>query len=77
MSKVALYMPLLTIESGRRVLMASSDRVQICCLRTCLNKDHLLRGYTVNKKRLLEQNTRLKELQKTVEVMGRVALDGV
>jgi prophage maintenance system killer protein/prophage antirepressor-like protein len=38
-------------------------------------KDHLLRGYTVNEKRLLEQNTRLKELQKTVELMGRL-IDG-
>ena len=35
-------------------------------------KDHLLRGYTVNEKRLLEQNTRLQELQKTVELMGRL-----
>lgn len=38
-------------------------------------KDHLLRGYTVNEKRLLEQNTRLQELQKTVELMGRL-IDG-
>lgn len=35
-------------------------------------KDHLLRGYTVNEKRLLEQNSRLQELQKTVELMGRL-----
>jgi len=35
-------------------------------------KDHLLRGYTVNEKRLLEQNARLQELQKTVELMGRL-----
>jgi prophage maintenance system killer protein len=35
-------------------------------------KDHLIRGYTVNEKRLLEQNTRLQELQKTVELMGRL-----
>lgn len=38
MSKVALYMPLLTIESGRRVLMAFSDRVQGCYLQACLNE---------------------------------------
>jgi len=35
-------------------------------------KDHLLRGYTVNEKRLLAQNNRLQELQKTVELMGRL-----
>ena len=29
-------------------------------------------SYTVNEKRLLEQTTRLKELQKTVELMGRL-----
>ncbi len=35
-------------------------------------KDHLLRGYTVNEKRLREQNNRLLELQKTVKLMGRL-----
>jgi prophage maintenance system killer protein len=35
-------------------------------------KDHLLQGYTINEKRLREENVRLKELKKTVDIMGRV-----
>ena len=35
-------------------------------------KDHLIKGYSINEKRLLEQNIRLAELQKTVDLMGRV-----
>ena len=35
-------------------------------------RDHLLKGYTVNERRLREQVTRLKELQATVDLLGRV-----
>ena len=35
-------------------------------------RDHILKGYTVNEKRLQEQVTRLKELQATVDLLGRV-----
>ena len=34
-------------------------------------KDHLIKGYSINEKRLQEQNIRLAELQKTVDLMGR------
>ena len=35
-------------------------------------KDYVIRGYAVNEKRLREQNARLIELERTVELMGRV-----
>ncbi|MFA4916460.1 MAG: RhuM family protein [Syntrophales bacterium] len=35
-------------------------------------KDHILKGYSINEKRLQEQNARLLELQKTVSLMQRV-----
>jgi len=36
-------------------------------------KDHLIKGYSVNERRLREQNAHLAELQQTVNLMGRVA----
>lgn len=39
---------------------------------TQILKDHLIKGYTVNERRLREQNARLLELQKTVDLMGRI-----
>lgn len=36
-------------------------------------KEHLIKGYSVNEKRLREQNARLIELQKTLNLLGRVA----
>jgi prophage maintenance system killer protein len=35
-------------------------------------KDHILKGYTVNEKRLREQNGRLRELQRTIDLLGRI-----
>jgi len=35
-------------------------------------KDHLIKGYSINEKRLKEQNTRFAELQETVKFMGRL-----
>jgi len=39
---------------------------------TQILRDHILKGYTVNERRLREQVTRLKELQATVDLLGRV-----
>ena len=35
-------------------------------------KDHILKGYSINEKRLKEQNERLRELQQTVSLLGRI-----
>jgi hypothetical protein len=35
-------------------------------------KDHIVKGYTVNEKRLRDENARLKELQETVDLLGRI-----
>jgi hypothetical protein len=35
-------------------------------------KDHIVKGYTVNEKRLRDENTRLKELQEAVDLLGRI-----
>jgi prophage maintenance system killer protein len=70
---VVLYSLDVIISVGYRV--KSKQGTQFRIWATQVLKDHLLRGYTVNEKRLLEQNTRLKELQKTVELMGRL-IDG-
>jgi prophage maintenance system killer protein len=35
-------------------------------------KDHILKGYSINEKRLKEQNERLLELQQTVSLLGRI-----
>ena len=35
-------------------------------------KDHIIKGYSVNEKRLKEQNQRLLELQRTVDLLGRI-----
>ena len=35
-------------------------------------KDHILKGYSINEKRLREENTRLKELKETVDILERI-----
>ena len=35
-------------------------------------KDHIVKGYTVNEKRLRDENARLKELQEIVDLLGRI-----
>jgi prophage maintenance system killer protein len=35
-------------------------------------KDHIVKGYTVNEKRIRDENARLKELQETVDLLGRI-----
>lgn len=36
-------------------------------------KDHIIEGYSINEKRLREQNQRLLELQRAVDILGRIA----
>lgn len=35
-------------------------------------KDHILKGYSINEKRLQEENKKLRELQQTVDLLGRI-----
>jgi prophage maintenance system killer protein len=35
-------------------------------------KDHIIKGYTVNEKLLRDENARLKKLQETVDLLGRI-----
>ncbi len=35
-------------------------------------KDHILKGYSINEKRLREENARLKELKAAVDILGRI-----
>jgi prophage maintenance system killer protein len=58
------------ISVGYRVKSQRGTQFRIWA--TQVLKDHLIKGYSVNEKRLREQNSRLAELQKTVDLMGRV-----
>ena len=58
------------ISVGYRVKSQRGTQFRIWA--TQVLKDHLLKGYTINEKRLKEQNERLAELQDTVNLMGRV-----
>jgi prophage maintenance system killer protein len=58
------------ISVGYRV---NSKRVTLFRIwATRVLKDHLIKGYSINQKRLQEQNARLAELQDTVNLLGRV-----
>jgi prophage maintenance system killer protein len=58
------------ISVGYRVKSQRGTQFRIWA--TQILKDHLIKGYSINEKRLLEQNIRLAELQQTVDLMGRV-----
>lgn len=58
------------ISLGYRVNSKRGTQFRIWA--TQVLKDHILKGYSINEKRLREQNTRLIELKKTIELMGRV-----
>lgn len=58
------------ISVGYRV--KSKQGTQFRIWATQILRDHLLKGYTVNEQRLRDQVTRLKELQATVDLLGRV-----
>lgn len=67
---VAFYNLDVIISLGYRVNSKRGTQFRIWA--TQVLKDHLLKGYSINEKRLQEQNTRLIELQKTVGLMQRV-----
>jgi len=67
---VVLYNLDVIISVGYRVNSKRGTQFRIWA--TQVLKEHILRGYTINEKRLLEQNARLRELQKTVDLMGRL-----
>ena len=54
------------ISVGYRVKSQRGTQFRIWA--TQVLKNHILKGYTLNEKRLREQNTRLIELQKTIEL---------
>jgi prophage maintenance system killer protein len=58
------------ISVGYRVKSQRGTQFRIWA--TQILKDHILKGYSINEKRLREQNARLLELQKTVSLMQRV-----
>jgi prophage maintenance system killer protein len=58
------------ISVGYRVKSQRGTQFRIWA--TQVLKDHILKGYSINEKRLKEQNARLIELQKTVILMQRV-----
>ena len=58
------------ISVGYRIKSQRGTQFRIWA--TQVLKDRILKGYTLNEKRLKEQNTRLAELQETVNLMGRV-----
>jgi prophage maintenance system killer protein len=58
------------ISVGYRVNSLRGTQFRIWA--TGVLKDHLIKPYSVNEKRLREQNARLIELQETVNLMGRI-----
>ncbi|MDO8721726.1 MAG: virulence protein RhuM/Fic/DOC family protein [Syntrophales bacterium] len=58
------------ISVGYRVKSQRGTQFRIWA--TQVLKDHILKGYSINEKRLQEQNARLLELQKTVGLLQRV-----
>ena len=72
--EVAFYNLDVIISVGYRVKSKRGTQFRIWA--TQVLKDHLIKGYSINEKRLREQNARLAELQKTVDLMGRVIKGG-
>jgi prophage maintenance system killer protein len=58
------------ISVGFRVKCQRGTQFRIWATR--ILKDHLLKGYTINEKRLKEQNDKFLELQSTINLLGRV-----
>ncbi len=58
------------ISVGYRV--NSKQGTQFRIWATQVLKDHIIKGYSINERRLKEQNERLIELQKTANLMGRL-----
>ncbi|MEJ0104642.1 MAG: RhuM family protein [Bacteroidota bacterium] len=55
------------VSIGYRVNSKRATQFRIWA--TQILKDHLVKGYTINEKRLKEQEEKWKELQQTVEVL--------
>ncbi len=70
---VAFYSLDAVISVGYRVNSRRGTEFRIWA--TGVLKDHILKGYSLNEKRLREQNARLRELQAAVDVMGRILLE--
>jgi prophage maintenance system killer protein len=58
------------ISVGYRVKSIRGAQFRIWA--TQVLKEHIIKGYTVNEKRLRDENARLKELQETVDLLGRI-----
>jgi prophage maintenance system killer protein len=58
------------ISVGYRVKSQRGTQFRVWATQTL--RDHIIKGYTVNEKRLQAQVERLKELQGTVDLMGRI-----
>jgi prophage maintenance system killer protein len=58
------------ISVGYRVNSKRGTQFRIWATRVL--REHIIKGYTLNEKRLREHNARLIELERTVEFMGRV-----
>jgi prophage maintenance system killer protein len=58
------------ISIGYRIKSQRGTQFRIWANRVL--KEYLIKGYSVNEKRLLQQNEQLKELQKTVKLLGEV-----
>lgn len=58
------------ISVGYRV--NSKQGTQFRIWATQVLREHILQGYTLNEKRLREENTRLVELRNAIDVMGRI-----
>lgn len=67
---VAFYSLDAIISVGYRVNSRRGTEFRIWA--TGILKDHILKGYTLNEKRLRAKVARLKELQSAVDVMGRI-----
>lgn len=61
------------ISVGYRVNSKRGTQFRIWA--TGVLRDHILKGYTINEKRLKEQNVRLLELEGAVKLLGRVIED--
>ena len=69
--KTTFYNLDVIISVGYRV--NSSKATQFRIWATSVLKQHLIQGYSVNEKRLKEQSTNLKALQKTVQMLADLA----
>ncbi|MBI2441667.1 MAG: virulence protein RhuM/Fic/DOC family protein [Lentisphaerae bacterium] len=67
---VAFYSLDAIIAVGYRVNSRRGTEFRIWA--TGILKDHILKGYTLNEKRLQDQVVRLSELQAAVDIMGRI-----